>query len=171
MTDDTVDEEWERDAAALWAAIDDHSEGDFRARIDELVSRLPAGSPIGRFERAAAFDSTGSPEQAVPLYEAALAAGLSGTRRRRATIQLASSLRNLGRPDETVRLLEAERAASSDELDGAVATFLALGLVDVGREREAVGVALTALATYLPRYNRSVTRYAADLLPSAEPDA
>jgi hypothetical protein len=30
----------------------------------------------------------------------------------------------------------------------------------VGREREALAVALTALSKYLPRYNRSVARYA-----------
>jgi len=49
---------------------------------------------------------------------------------------------------------------ADDPLDGAVATFLALALVDLGREREAVAVALTALSKYLPRYNRSVARYA-----------
>jgi len=47
--------------------------------------------------------------------------------------------------------------------DGAVATFLALALVDLGREREAVAVALTALSKYLPRYKRSVARYAQEL--------
>jgi len=49
-------------------------------------------------------------------------------------------------------------------LDGAVAAFRALALVDLGREREAVAVALTALATYLPRYNRSIARYAQQLI-------
>ncbi len=38
--------------------------------------------------------------------------------------------------------------------------FLALALVDVGREREAVAESLTALSKYLPRYNRSLARYA-----------
>jgi hypothetical protein len=33
---------------------------------------------IGLFERGAAFDSTGHPDQAVPLYKAALEAGLTG---------------------------------------------------------------------------------------------
>ena len=52
------------------------------------------------------------------------------------------------------RLLSAEIDAASDELDGAVRAFLALALVDVGREREAVAHALIALSKYLPRYNR-----------------
>jgi hypothetical protein len=40
----------------------------------------------------------------VPLYWQALETGLTGERRRRAVIQLASSLRNLGRPAESVAL-------------------------------------------------------------------
>jgi len=61
------------------------------------------------------------------------------------------------------KLLTEEVDRTSDELDGAVATFLALALVDVGREREAVARALTAISKYLPRYNRSVARYAREL--------
>jgi hypothetical protein len=63
-----------------------------------------------------------------------------------------------------VALLTAELEASSDALDGAVRATLALALVDVGREREAVAVALIALSAYLPRYNGSMARYAQQLL-------
>ncbi|WP_197287434.1 tetratricopeptide repeat protein [Streptomyces apocyni] len=48
------------------------------------------------FELGCAHHSTGLPQQAVVRYRAALATGLTGVRRRRAVIQLASSLRNLG---------------------------------------------------------------------------
>ena len=68
-----------------------------------------------------------------------------------------------GQPAESVDLLRAELSAGSDELDDAVAAFLALALTGVGRDREAVSVALTALAPHLPRYQRSLTNYAADL--------
>jgi len=78
-------------------------------------------------------------------------------------IQMASSLRNLGQAGESVSLLAAERAAGSDELDDAVAAFLALALVDTGREREAVALSLTALARHLPRYNRSLANYAQEI--------
>lgn len=47
-------------------------------------------------------------------------------------------------------------AAGNDHLDDAVRAFLALALVDVGREREAVSLALAALAPHLPRYQRSL---------------
>ena len=86
--------------------------------------------------------------------------GSRAERRRRAVIQLASSLRNVGRADESVALLTAELDAEPDELDDAVRAFLALALVDVGREREAVSHALTALAPHLPRYQRSLANYA-----------
>jgi hypothetical protein len=73
---------------------------------------------------------------------------------------MASSLRNIGRAPESVALLTAERNAGSDDLDDAVSAFLALALVDTGREREAVSVALTALSRHLTRYQRSLANYA-----------
>jgi hypothetical protein len=155
--------QWERRLAALWDEIDRHEPEAFVAQIESLVAELPAGSAIAYFEHASAQDSTGHPDLAVPLYRAALEAGLSGIRRRRAVIQLASSLRNLGNAAEAADLLFAELHAPSDELDGAVRAFLALALVDLGRDREAVGVSLAALSKYLPRYNRSLARYASEI--------
>jgi len=152
---------WEARLAELWKLLDDLEPQLFVAQLDALVSELPPGSAIGLFERGAAQDSTGHPELAVPLYRAALAAGLAGLRRRRAMIQMASSLRNLGAAAQAAELLMVELAAPSDELDGAVRAFLALALVDLGREREAVAIGLDALSRYLPRYNRSLARYAA----------
>jgi tetratricopeptide (TPR) repeat protein len=156
-----VDAERERLVAQLWASLDERSDEEFLAAIDELAAQLPPA--IAAFERASAYDSTGHPDRAVPLYREALAAGLQGIRRRRAVIQLASSLRNLGDVEESVALLTAERSAGSDELDDAVSAFLALALVSAGREREAVSLVLAALAPHLPRYQRSVTNYAQDI--------
>jgi hypothetical protein len=89
---------------------------------------------------------------------------LSGLRRRRAVIQMASSLRNLGNPARAVELLTAELSADEDELTQAVRAFLALALADLGREREGLALSLTALSHYLPRYNRSLARYAERLM-------
>ncbi|WP_433469998.1 tetratricopeptide repeat protein [Spirillospora sp. CA-128828] len=113
---------------------------------------------------ASAHDSIGNEAAAAGHYQRAFAAGLPESRRRQATIQYASTLRNLGRADESVALLTAERKAGSDELDDAVTAFLALALTDVGREREAAGLALGALSRHLPRYNRSLSNYAKALL-------
>src|SRR5690242_12179480 len=108
---------WDSRIAKLWSDIDSYAEDDFVSRVDALVAELPAGSAIGLFERGAALDSTGHSDRAVPLYAAALDAGLEGERRRRAVIQMASSLRNLGKPQEALDLLVSEAAATSDELD------------------------------------------------------
>jgi tetratricopeptide (TPR) repeat protein len=131
--------------------------------MDELVAELPADSAVAAYERASALDSTGRSDLAVPLYRQALELGLGSDRRRQAVIQMASSLRNLGQAEESVALLRAEREAGSDELDDAVSAFLALALVDTGREREAVSLALAALAPHLPRYQRSLANYAREL--------
>jgi hypothetical protein len=153
-------EEWEERVAAAWAALDDLDPTAFCARIHALASERPDGDAIAAFERACSFDSTGYSGKAVPLYRQALLNGLTGVRRRRATIQLASSLRNLGQADESVALLRAEQAQPPDTLDDAVAAVLAMALADTGRAREAVGVAVGALARHLPRYNRSMANYA-----------
>lgn len=154
------DAAWERRLADAWASIDRLAEDDFVGLIEGLVAELPADSAVGAFERACAFDSTGHPDQAVPLYREALERGLNGERRRRAVIQLASSLRNLGQVEESIELLTAERDAGSDHLDDAIRAFLALALVDAGRAHEAASLALNALASHLPRYQRSVRTYA-----------
>jgi len=58
---------------------------------------------------------------------------------------------------------------AAKRLDDAVRAFLALALTDVGREREAVSLALGALAPHLPRYQRSLGNYARALV-EPEPD-
>jgi hypothetical protein len=88
--------EWEQRVSDLWASIDAHSEEKFLTRMEQLVAELPADSAVVVFERAASLDSTGHSDLAVPLYRQALELELPGERRRRAVIQLTSSLRNPG---------------------------------------------------------------------------
>ena len=162
MTDFTAD--WDRRVADHWRRIDDFDEDAFRAVLETMLAALPAGSPTACFERACVFDSFGHPERAVPLYREALDAGIAGERRRRAVIQMSSSIRNLGDSQLAVELLTAELLLPSDHLTGAVRAVLAMALCDVGRAREGVSVAVTGLAVYLPRYNGSMGRYAAALV-------
>ncbi|WP_179382453.1 tetratricopeptide repeat protein [Streptomyces sp. SA15] len=159
-----VNQDWEDRVSAAWAAMDGYDAADFRAVIDALVAELPADSPLGPFEQACAWDSTGHSDQAVPLYREALAKGLSGYKARRAKIQLSSSLRNIGQPEEGVKLLTPELDAPSDELDDAVRATLALCLSSLGRDREGLALVLGALAPHLPRYQRSMANYARALL-------
>ncbi|HEY1486347.1 MAG TPA: tetratricopeptide repeat protein [Micromonosporaceae bacterium] len=170
-------DEWEQRLGDAWASIDDYDgrEDEFRTLIDGLAARLPDGDPIAAFERAGAWDSTGHSDRAVPLYRDALDHGLTGYRRRRAVIQMSSSLRNIGEVAAAIGWLEAERAidpATLDEatrsLGDAISATLALCLADAGREREAVSIAVGALAPHLPRYQRSMANYARALV---DPDA
>jgi tetratricopeptide (TPR) repeat protein len=156
--------DWQTRLDDLWASIDDLDRDDFVERMTQLVSELPPGDAVAAFELACANDSTGRPDVAEPLYRAALETGLTGLRRRRAVIQLASSLRNLGRPEEALALIEPELARESTELDDAVRAVHALVLSSLGRDREGLALVLEALAPHLPRYQRSMGNYARALV-------
>jgi tetratricopeptide (TPR) repeat protein len=162
MTFDEAD--WERQIAEAWASFDTLGEQQAVALIERLVAELPPDSAVASYELGSIKDSTGHSDRAVALYRQALERGLAGSRRREAVVQLASSLRNLGQARESVELLSAELETTSDQLDDAVRGFLALALVDVGREREAAAIALSALAPHLPRYQRSLANYSRLLL-------
>jgi hypothetical protein len=160
--------DWESQVAAAWESFDDYGEAGFLALIEKLAAERPAGDSIGFFERASSLDATGHPDVAIPLYEQALAAGLPDGRRRQAVIQLASSLRLAGRPEESAALLMAEIDAPSGQLNDELVAFLALTLADLGREREAASAALAALAPHLSRYQVSVANYARQMVEPGE---
>ena len=164
MTADLRDDVNHR-AAALFATIDDYEEQDFIAAIDALAAELPAEDPDGLFHRACARDSSGHSAEAIPLYREALdIGGLTGENRRRAVIQMASSMRNTGQAQPALELLAAERDKGSDHLDDALDCVIALCLASLGREREGLSTVIVALAKHLPRYNRSMANYAQALL-------
>ncbi|MFE3635409.1 tetratricopeptide repeat protein [Streptomyces sp. NPDC059168] len=166
-----VNQDWEDRVTAAWASFDDYPQEraqEFRDLIDKLVAELPEDSPLGPFEQACSWDSTGHSDRAVPLYREALARGLDGYRGRRTRIQLASSLRNTGHPEEGVALLTPELDCPSDELDDAVRACLALCLSGLGRDREGLSLVLGALAPHLPRYQRSMANYARLLVEPEE---
>lgn len=155
---------WQQRVDALWALFDSYEPDAFVTEMTRLVSERPADDALAASELGGAYDSTGHSDLAVPHYRRALELGLDEDRRRQVVIQLASSLRNMGQESESIALLEGELDARTDELDDAVRAFLALALVDAGREREAAAIALEALAPHLPRYQRSVKDYAQALL-------
>lgn len=158
---------WQERVDTVWAddALSDEERID---RIDRLAAERPAGDAIALFERAGARDSAGLEAAAEPLYRAALESGLDDERRTQAVIQLASTIRNLGRVDESLALLrtEYERGAGAP-LHDATAAFYALALASNGDAATATSVALKALAPHLTRYTRSVSAYADELVAGA----
>jgi hypothetical protein len=158
-----------RRAAALFAAIDDYDEADFLAAIDALAAELPGddadADADALFHRASARDSWGHSDLAAPLYRRALdLGGLTGENRRRAVIQLSSSLRNVGQAELALETLQKERENGEDHLSDALDCTVALCLATLGREREGLSLVLVALAKHLPRYNRSMANYGSALM-------
>ncbi|MCC4250544.1 MULTISPECIES: tetratricopeptide repeat protein [Microbacterium] len=156
-------DDWQDRVDAVW---DDTTltEQQLIERIDVLASERPDDDAVALFERAGARDSAGLEGEAEVLYRRALEIGLDDHRRTRATIQLASTIRNLGKVDEALTLLRGEyEREPRGPLHDAVAAFYALALVSSGDAERAASIALQALAPHLPRYTRSVTGYAREI--------
>jgi tetratricopeptide (TPR) repeat protein len=157
---------WEEELKAIWDQLGKISNEDFIEKIKIHTHKISENKPnaISDFEKACAYDSTGFEKNAEPLYRSALGLGLIGLRRRRARIQLASTLRNNGKIQESIEILKEEKENYSDELDDAVNAFLALSLSSIGNDKEALSLVLMSLSVHLPRYNKSVYNYSKALI-------
>ena len=167
---DTIDEEWEARVEALWQRSESMRPDDLIRAVDALADERQPDDAIALFERACARDTAGVESEAEQYYRAALASGrLDPYRRSRASIQLASTLRILGRLAESEKLLVEEldrhlEAGNDRALHDEARATLALTYIAQGRANEAAGLALCALVPYLSRYNRSMSRNAAQLV-------
>src|SRR5690554_2840094 len=110
------------------------------AALESLLSERAQGDAAAAFEHASLHDMLGEEHAAIPLYRAAIAAGLDAERQGYAAIQLASTLRNVGQFHEAVTLLEPLQA--DDTLGAAARAFLALTLHDLGRRSDALRLVL-----------------------------
>ena len=157
--------DWQQRIAAVWTEADALGDAELVRRIDAIAAEHP-DEPLALFEQGGARDSTGDEAGAERYYRRALAAGLPDEERAQCVIQLASTVRNLGRPEESLELLreEFEGRATDDPYADAAVAFAALALVDLGRPVEAVAALLHALTPHLARYHRSVPAYADALL-------
>jgi tetratricopeptide (TPR) repeat protein len=111
-------------------------------------------------ERAFAYDRDGFETEAIPHYERAIAAGLSGEELEKALLGLGSSLRNVARVEESVSVLEDACRRFPDHQ--ALPVFLAFSLWSAGRR----GEALALLARRLGEgsgYERAIREYANDI--------
>jgi hypothetical protein len=163
-------EEWEMRVAELWKRVESLQAADLVEAVDALANERDPGNAAALFERACARDTAGIEAEAEIYYREALATGsLDPYRRSRASIQLASTLRILGLLEESEQLLVSElerhmEAGAPRLLHDEARATLALTYVAQGRPIEAAGLALSALAPYLSRYNRSVSGNAAELV-------
>lgn len=164
--------DWEARVVAVWRQADAITPEALVAQVDALAAELPANDARALFERACARDSAGLEAAAEPFYRAALASErLDPYRQARASIQLGSTLRLLGRLDESEVLITAQLRRYADPAYGTALydetrAILALTYLVQGRAVEAACLALTTLAPHLSRYNRSVAGNAAEILNS-----
>jgi hypothetical protein len=152
---------WQERVDAVWADADRLGDQGVMDAIDALAAEAPDPA-LAAFERGGSRDSGGRPDLAEPLYREALALGLPEDERAQCAIQLASTIRNLGRAEESLTLLRG--AEPYPPYSAAFAAFEALTLATLGRPTEGLSLVLTALAPTLPRYQRSVAGYAAMLV-------
>jgi len=144
-----------RDAIALgYARRDREDMGPTIAWFEGLLARRP-DHPVLVLEVAGAYDTAGREDEAAVRYERALELGLAGDDLRRCLCQYGSTLRWLGRLDESVAVLERARTEFPDS--DAVRVFLALTLAEAGRSDAATAQLLTVItdhadATDLGRY-------------------
>lgn len=145
-----------------WASADPDDPYATVTFFRDLLAQDPT-DPARQFELANAYDGVGREAEAVPHYESAIRGGVAGDRARRARVQLGSSLRNLGRADEAVRVLDEAVRRYPDS--PSAECFLALSLADAGRPREAVArlvdlVARSATDDDTVVYKAALRRYA-----------
>lgn len=149
------------DLAAFWCAADDTRADGMHAELRRVLRDVPERHPRALFERASLHDFLGQEVQAIPLYRAALDAGIEEPHRTEALIQLASSLRNVGDPSGAMSTLQ--QVDPADDLADAARAFLALALFDDGKPAAALRTALQALSAHMPAYERSIDAYAEEL--------
>jgi tetratricopeptide (TPR) repeat protein len=155
-------DDWAARVAAVWDQSDEIGDNILLERIDALVAERPDSDAEAAYEAGSVRDSVGMEADAAVEYQRALDLGLEEPNRGRTYIQYASTLRNLGRYDDALALLD--RLEPDNELADAASAVRALILVSAGRPVEGAGVALAALATHLPQYQRSMTNYAQELI-------
>ena len=156
----------------LSTALDDaialrRADRDLEARqaLLDLHSEHP-DDPQVNLQTAWIHDKLGLEAEAVPYYEAAIAAGLEGEDLHDALLGLGSTYRALGEYERAVAVLEDAVATMPGQPD--LEVFWAMALYNVGRHKEACATLLRLLVDTtsddaIRRYEGAVRTYLEDL--------
>jgi tetratricopeptide (TPR) repeat protein len=115
------------------------------AYFEDLLSQHP-DHPVLVYEVGGAYDTAGEEATAAGYYERALALGLEGDVLRRCLCQYGSTLRWLGRLDESLAALDRARTEFPDS--DSVRVFRALTLNEAGRGDAATAELLGIVVTH-----------------------
>jgi tetratricopeptide (TPR) repeat protein len=140
--------------------------------LDDILARASAHPDDVAARIAAAYgcDRVGREEEAVRHYDAAWGLGVPDPQRRRFLVGYGSTLRNVGRIEESLALLG--EAVAADPGYAPLKVFLALALASAGEPAAALATALDALLEVaagapLDGYERAIASYQAELLARA----
>lgn len=158
---------WSAAVADLWDRFDETPADEAIDGMRALAAAYPGRHGRAAFELAGMLDSHGREHDAEREYERALALGLDDEHHAQLAVQYGSTLRNTGRLDDAIAVLEA--APEHPSTGSSPRVFLALALHSAGRHDEALRVVIEALEPTLPRYNRSIRAYAAELTEQPTP--
>jgi tetratricopeptide (TPR) repeat protein len=109
----------------------------------EVLAEHPDDARV-LYEVGGSYDTAGEEETAAGYYERALAAGLDGETLRKCLLQYGSTLRNLGRFDESLAVLD--RALATFPESESVRVWHALSLHAAGRSDAAVAALMDLAA-------------------------
>jgi len=138
---------------ALYARLDGIFAARDRADMAPTIAALVPihdehpNDPRVLYELAGAYDTAGEEATALGFYERAMASGLAGDIRRRCYLQYGSTLRNLGRIDESVAVFARARAEFPESV--ALGAFEALTFHAAGRPNTALASLLELLADHV----------------------
>lgn len=152
--------------AAIAAGFDARDRANMNPTIEYFAALLGAnpGNAAVLYELAGSYDTAGQEGTAEKYYLEAFEAGLSGDRRRRALLQYGSTLRNLGRFEESLAVF-ADARQQYPESDS-LRLFEILSLHAAGRPNTALAEALSLIADRVD--SAEVKRYEAAVRGNAE---
>jgi tetratricopeptide (TPR) repeat protein len=129
----------------------------------EVLTDHPA-DPEVLYEVGGAYDTDGQEDLAAAYYERALARGLEGETLRRCYLQYGSTLRNLGRIDESLAVFSRARCEFPASLS--LGVFELLTLHAQGKRDAALAAALILIADNVQ--TEEIKRYEASIRGNAE---
>ncbi|MDJ0350720.1 tetratricopeptide repeat protein [Cryobacterium sp. PH29-G1] len=147
----------------IFAARDRDNMGPTLAALLHVYEMHPR-DPRVLYEVGGAYDTAGEETTALGFYERAMTEGLDGDVRRRCYLQYGSTLRNLGRIDESVTVFAQARREFPDSV--ALGAFESLSLHAAGRVNTALGSLLSLLADHV--HSEEIDRYKPAMRGNAE---
>lgn len=147
----------------IFEARDRNNMGPTIAALLQVYEQHPL-DPRVLYEVGGAYDTAGEEATALGFYERAMNEGLDGDARRRCYLQYGSTLRNLGRLEESVTLFAEARREFPDSV--ALGAFETLSLHAAGRVNTALGSLLALLADHV--HSDDLDRYKPALRGNAE---